>query len=177
MYQLIYVLLAISLTSVLVIASLNYLPGWQKEAGITEKQVATSLTILEQAYDVATRAQSGTPPAVTTAADGGFVSGILPVTRFTPYAPFGYQWLYGVRAADGTQWSGLNYFCLAPISGSAGASEGVARGLSRLKPLFSPDQLFISTACGASQNGEAVSGPAPTMRLTFFVAYTPGITR
>jgi hypothetical protein len=177
MYQLILVILAISLTAALAMVSLNYLPGWQGTAGTVERQVSTSLALLEQGYDVATRSQNGIPPPVTTAADGGFAAAMIPVLRFTPYAPTGYQWVYGMRNVDGTQWGGLNYFCLVPVANSSGATEGVARGMARLKTKFSPDQLFLSSACGDSQDGPAISGAVPDLRLTFFVAYTPGVTR
>jgi hypothetical protein len=177
MHQLIIVIMSIVLTAAVAVASLNYLPSWQKSAAIAEKNVAESLTLLEQGYDVATRSQNGVQPAVTADPDGGFAAAMLPVLHFTPYAPTGYRWVYGQRAADGTQWAGLNYFCLTPSADSPGASDGLTRGLTRLKQQFSPDQLFISAACGSSQNWQTVSGAAPTLRLTFFVAYTPGVTR
>lgn len=177
MFQLIAVVIAIALAAALAVVSINYLPTWQKLAGEVDKQTRITVSSLEQAYDVAMRATDGIAPAVTGASDGGFAEGFLPVLRFLPAHPTGYAWVYGVRPTDGTPWSNLNYFCLSPITGSNGATEGVLRGLMRAQQNSSDYQFFISAACGDSTNWATPATLPALAHVTFFVAYTPGLSR
>jgi hypothetical protein len=178
MSHLILTILSIALVGALSVASINYIPFWVQGAAQTEKTVASSLALLEQAYDVATRARDGVPPVVTASPDGGFSEGFLPLLRFMPALPSAYIWSYGVRAEEGeegTPWAGLNYFCMEPVDPAQVASEAVVRGLERLKGRFSVDQYFVADSCGANENRTmGTTGPAT---VTFFVAYTPGLSR
>jgi hypothetical protein len=177
MFHLIATVLAIALVAALSVTSLNYLPSWQVQAKAVAATSQVSLGALQQAYDIVTRTQNGVPPAVTTAQDGGFNAGFMSALRFTPTMPPGYAWTYGVHVVDGSQWSGLNYFCMKPLEGNAGASEGLVRGLARTATTFSADQLFFSDSCGATQDWASPTTYPAALHLTFFVAYTPGISR
>lgn len=175
MTQLIITIVAIALTAALVLASINYVPAWYGYSTTAEKQVRAALPLLEQAYDVMTRAAGGTPPAVQAVADGGFRSNFVPTLKFAPAAPTGFTWVYGQHANDGTLYANLNYFCLVP---TGQISDGVGRGVYRAAGVFSTDQLFINTTCGATSSiGQPASFAGASRVVTFYVAYTPGVTR
>ncbi|VTU41908.1 MULTISPECIES: hypothetical protein [unclassified Variovorax] len=176
MFQLILTVMAIALTSALVMVSINYLPAWRGAARDVEQQVRTALPQLEEAYDAATRAAGGVPPAVLAASDGGFSAQFLPLLRFAPAAPAGYVWTYGQHGDDGSRYANLNYFCLAPTRAGL---QGVGRGLYRGVSAFSRDQAFVNTSCGATVTQAAPSNwnAAPARAVTFYVAYTPGVNR
>jgi len=177
MFQFILIIMSISLSAVALFSTLNYLPGWQKGAPAAEAMVQTDFNSIEQAYDVATRATGGYPPLVLTGSDGGFAAGLLPYLRFTPPTPNGYRWSYGIHANDESAWAGLNYVCLSPIAGTAGASESFVHGLISAEANFSPSQFFVSNSCGVTQNWAVGSQNPVQLSITFYLAYTPGISR
>lgn len=175
MFQLIIIVIAIALTSALVVVTIQYAPWWARSALETEKLVYQSMQQLEDAYDLAVRAADGASPApIATEADGGLATHFLPYLRFTPAAPGGFAWRYGRHPAGAGRYSNMSYFCLAPV-GSALMHEGVLRGVRRVRMLYSIDQTFLARECGATANEYNISAPAD-LRLTLFVAYTPGIT-
>lgn len=177
MVQLIIVVLAIALLGLLLTATVNYIPWWYKTAADIEEVIRKSLSIVEQGYDVATRATDGTPPAVTTAADGGFAAGFTPVLKVLPAAPPGFTWVYGQRTTnDVPNLTGLNWFCLRHTA-TGGGNEGAWRGSLRAAAVFSNSQYFINSECGAASSLSApTSYPAP-LAITFYVAYVPGINK
>ena len=175
MFQFLIALFASALTGLLLAASINYIPWWFKIATDVETTTRSSLTRLEQAYDVATRAGNGVSPAVTAEPDGGFRSNFLPVLQLMPAAPAATAWQYGQHAQDGGPFAGLHYFCLAGTS--AGVDEGTWRGVNRARAGFSDEQVFVGASCGATASDALPSGfPAP-LALTMFVAFTPGISK
>lgn len=177
MIHLILTVVAIALTSMLALATINYLPWWQKSAADTDTMVRTSLLRIEQSYDVATRAANGTAP-VMSGADGGFAATFVPILQFTPALPAGYEWSYGKQAADGTRYAGLNYFCLRQTAANtSGASEGVYRGFERVRATFSADQVFLTDDCATATANLTRPAAFPALaQLKMFVSYTPGIT-
>lgn len=175
MFQFLIALFAIALTGILLAASVNYIPWWYKTASDVEATTRSSLTRLEQAYDVATRAANGLPPGVTAEPDGGFSSNFLPVLQLMPAAPGATSWRYGQHLEDGGPFAGLHYFCLAGTA--AGVDEGTWRGVNRARAIFSEEQVFVGAGCGATSSDALPSGfPAP-LALTMFVAFTPGISK
>lgn len=177
MFQLIITIAAIALTSALLAVSINYIPGWYKSAADTEAVARKSLLLVEQAYDVATRAANGAPPSTTGAADGGFTSNFQPVLKLLPAAPPGFEWRYGQATGASAPWSGLHYFCLEFTKNAEGAGEGAWRGMQRVAALYSNQQLVLSSVCGGTEaSATPTAYPAP-LAVTLFVAYTPGIAR
>jgi hypothetical protein len=176
MVQLIITVFAIALTTATILAGINYIPWWHKSAVSVEAITHSSLNQVEQAYDIATRAANGTPPGVSADADGGFSSIFVPVLKFEPAKPARYSWSYGKHAVDGSAYSGLNYVCLTPTDASAG-TEGVWKGFRNAKAVFSSSQFFINSTCGVTVNAATPSSYPSNAVVTFYVAYTPGITR
>ncbi len=172
MLQLILTIAAIALTAAFLAASVNYIPWWYKTASDTEDVLRKSLPLVEQAYDVATRANNGTAPAVhDELADGGFEAAFRPVLKLTPVAPPGFRWKYGFNEANG-----LNWVCLEDID-TSGGNEGTWRGVNRARAVYSDQQFVISTSCGSVTNVALPSSyPAP-IAITMYLAYTPGISR
>lgn len=172
MLQLILTIVAIALTAAFLAASVNYIPWWYKSAADTEEVIRKSLPLLEQAYDVATRADNGTVPAVRDdLADGGFQSIFQPILKLTPAAPGNFRWKYGLNEANG-----LNWVCLENVE-SGGASEGAWRGVSRARSVYSEQQFVVSDSCGAVTNVALPTSYPTSLAVTFYLAYTPGVTR
>lgn len=176
MVQLIITIFAIALTAAIVVASVNYLPWWYRTANITEESLIKTMSVLEQTYDVAVRAADGVAPAVIeTDADRGLMANFGDLLKFTPLAPSGYTWTYGVHGDDGSRYANLGYFCLKPVG--EGASEGVARGIMRTRNAYSPEQVVVASTCGANSSDPTPSEyPAP-LHVTMYVVYTPGVSR
>lgn len=174
MFQLILVVIAIALTAAMVIASINYIPWWYKSAADTEQTMRSSLSRLEQTYDVVVRAANGQAPSTTSEADGGLMSQFGHALKFTPAAPAGYTWVYGLYPDDGSRYANLNFFCLTPTGG--GASEGVYRGLERARAVYSREQVVLSTQCGHTTDWAKPSSYPAKVHMTVFVQYTPGVT-
>ena len=172
MIQLIITIVAIALTAVVLAASVSYIPWWYKTASDTQEVVHRSLLTMEQAYNVAARANNGTPPPVLpTQADGGFVTQFQPVIQLLPPTPPNFRWRYGLNSA-----LNLNWFCLENLE-PGGANEGAWRGVNRARSIFSPQQFVVSGSCGSSVSDPAPSSyPAP-LTITYYVAYVPGISR
>lgn len=176
MFHLILLVIGIALTSLLVLVTVNYLPWWNKSADLFEQQTRTALVRLEQAYDVATRAANGTPPAIRPLeSDMGFESIFQPVMKLLPGTPANTTWLYGQRPADGTPYANMHYFCL--LADEAGADQALWKGVWRAASTFSAQQVFLSDTCGAIASVSVPSSyPAP-LALTLYVAYVPGIDK
>ena len=177
MFQFILVVLAIALSAAQLLVGLNYTPAWIKTASDTNLMARTSMQTLEQAFDIATSANSGTSPTVTTAADGGLATNFLPIIKFTPAAPQGYQWVYGQHPNDGTYYANMYYFCMQPATGnSQGATQGIYRGVQNAMSIFPTNQVFANTTCGATASyGTPASFPIQ-MALTMYVTYVPPVS-
>lgn len=176
MVQLIITLIAIALTVLLAVASINYLPWWHKTAADTEETVRTSMKLLEQTFDVVVRASNGVVPVQTGEADGGLMTHFGAHLVFAPAAPAGYQWTYGRHGVDGSRYSGLGYFCLVPTN-SNGADQGVYRGIERARSVFSRDQVIVANQCAANESAPTPTQfPAP-VAVTMYVVFTPGVNR
>lgn len=175
MSHLIITVLTIALMAAAATVTVNYLPTWPAAASTAERQLREALPRIEQAYDVLTRAAEGVPPDTDMGADGGFSRVFQPVLQFMPAAPRGYSWRYGQHVDDGSMYSNMHFVCLAA---NGGTTEGPGRGLYRAVATFSPDQAVINTGCGATSS---VAPPAKwgtePRSVTFYLAYTPGITR
>lgn len=176
MFQLIIVVLAIALASTLLMVSVKYLPWWNRTATLIEESTRSSLVQLEQAYDIAARANNGTPPARTLSPDGGYEENFRPILRLMPKAPGNSVWVYGQHPADGGLYANMHYFCLKATG--TGADEPLWRGVNRAKGAFSDEQAFISNEdCDRLSSVSLPSVyPAPLF-LTYFVAYVPGIDK
>jgi len=173
MTQLIITVLAIALTALTVLASLNYLPWWYQGAADTDHFLRGGMGALERGYKTLARDNAGVPPAVTADTDGGFETNFRPLLRLLPNAPEGYSWSYHQRPMDGSLWEGLNYFCLSAPAGGATIAEW--KGVKRATALYSSEQAVVSDVCGASVNAATPTGfPAP-FALTFYVTYVPGV--
>lgn len=172
MFQLIISVLAIGLTAVTVVSSLNYLPWWIKPASDIEVVLRNGLPTVERAYKAITRVNSGIAPATTADPDGGFVANFQPTLRLLPAAPVGYSWSYHQHPADGSQWDSLHYFCL---TSSEPARLAEWKGFARMKALYSEEQFVMSDTCGSTVNqAEPAELPAP-LAATFFVTFVPGV--
>jgi hypothetical protein len=136
MHNLILVVLSIALTAATLAASMNYLPGWTSVANDTNRLTNYGFVALDKAFQSATTRALGRAPAPTTAVDGGLAANFAADYGFRPKAPVGYSWKYGHNGAD-------YYFCLYPLPGRAGASEGQWRGLNRSRNLLPDQQYFI----------------------------------
>jgi hypothetical protein len=162
MVNLILVILSISLTAATLFASLNYLPGWAGTARTTHDLTRYGFLTLEKAFAAQVAKDAGVPAARTDEADGGLFTNFSAYYGYLPQAPKGYAWKYGDNGTD-------YYFCLYPTAGNPIASEGLWRGLNRVRNLFSDEQYFIVpggvSACGAPlpatpQSAEAKAPPA-----------------
>lgn len=176
MFQLILVILAIALSAAQLLVGLNYSPAWIKTAQDANIVARQSMQTLEQAFDIATAANSGTAPTVTAAADGGLSTNFLSIIKFTPAAPSGYQWVYGQHANDGTYYANMYYFCLKPVSGGIGATQGIYRGLLNAMSIFSTTQVFVNSGCGASANAAAPTSWPAALSLTMYVTYVQPVS-
>ena len=172
MFQLILVVLAIALSAAQLLVGLNYTPAWVQTASDTNLVARTSMQTLAQAFNVATAANSGTSPAVTATADGGLAQNFLPIIKFTPAAPQGYQWVYGQHANDGSRYANLYYFCMVPIAGGTGATKGIYRGILQSMAIYPTDQVYVNTGCGATASYSSPANFPTPMALTMYVTYT-----
>lgn len=169
MVHLLITVFTIVLTALLVVASINYYPWWYKTADAAEDVTKSSLRILEQAYDVATRANNGAPPEVLDSAiDGGFSTGFLPVLKLLPAAVPQFTWKYGSS-------SGMNYFCMQ--STGPDVNEGAIRGIMRAKGLFSDSQVYVNSECGVHSSFVGIPRTLQKLSVTMYVAYVPGISK
>lgn len=176
MHQLIITIFAIMLTSAMVWVGIKYVPVSHSERLTVAEKITEALPKLEVGYDVVTRANSGTPVAVTADADGGFATNYLPAIKFTPALPAKMTISYGKYAGAVARYADLNYFCLKGDA-SLMKRQPVWEGILRAKTTFSADQFFVSSACGVASNVPLGSTPPSTPYfITFFVAYVPPIT-
>jgi hypothetical protein len=141
MFNLLLVLLSISLTAATLYASMNYLPGTTSLTGDTYNLTRYGFVALDKAFDAVTTRASGYPPAPTTEADGGLGTHFGLDYGFLPKAPKGYAWKYGFNGAD-------YYFCMYPAT--AGASQALWKGFVRARNVFSDQQYFIVPGAAAS---------------------------
>ena len=182
MAQLLIVILSIVLTAVTIFASLNYMPAWMNQANDTYAVVKAGFSTLETAYAAAAKANGGVAPAPNTGAtDGGLSASFSAFYGYLPKAPRGYTWKYGRNNNVNA-----DYFCLYSPTGSAQATEGVWRGLNRVRNVFSDEQYFIVAggvgACDAalpatpqSAAAKAPPGSYPALlSVVYLVKYLPG---
>lgn len=176
MHHLIITVLAILLAGSMVWLGVNYVPISHTERLAVAEKLTNALPKLETGYDVVTRANGGTPVAVTADADGGFASNYLPVIKFTPALPAKMSISYGKYAGGVARYADLNYFCLRGDAALMRRQQ-VWDGILRAKATFSADQFFVSSACGVASNvALGATPPASSYVITFFVAYVPPIT-
>lgn len=161
--------MAIALTAVLAVVTLNYLPIWRAAADDTYYLTRTGLTTLETAYKLHARANQGSTASAWTE--------LTPYIGFTPKAPSGYAWKF----SKNTQGAGhYDYFCLYPTTANV-TNEGIYRGLAKVKQVF-PDAQYVlhaddgtGASCGAADGSFAEPTVFPaTVSATFFVQYIPG---
>lgn len=146
MVQLIITLFAIALTAAVVAATIKYIPWWYKTAADTEIVVRDSARALDAAFSLKVIDDNGVVPTPIMAEDGGLSAYFSDYYQFTPAAPANFIWVYGKRIGDDAP-----YFCLKAVNASV-SSEGVARGMRRAMAVFSEEQVFLNTTCGASSN-------------------------
>src|SRR5690606_6424911 len=107
MHSLIITIIAIALTAALIAVTIDYLPVCNNAAAQVERQVKDAFPLLENAYDVATRAADGVAPPAQAGGDGGFVENFIPLIKFAPATPAGYTWVYGQHPDDGSHYANL----------------------------------------------------------------------
>ena len=175
MSSLILTVISVLLLSAMVLISINYLPGWTKEAGDVTPAVRQSSLELERAFQLYAKAHADTPASIVSGdADGGLAANFAPFLGFTPAAIPGYQWVYGETSPGAPAgYPNTFYFCLAPQSGGQLASQGKFRGAIRAQAYLSDEQAFVSPTCGSPSNTSYGTSPS-AMAFTYFVRYVPG---
>lgn len=170
MFNLILTIIAIGLLAAVAVASVNYVPWWQKPALETAARVQAGLTSLDRAFQAA--AQAGALTGTFASPQEALQSLLVqPYLRFAPPAPPGYVWgLYKKDVTNpGDPYSGLFYLCLAPSSASASSSEATTAGLTRAATIASPQQAVVAPACGATASEPGAGAPA----LTYYLVAAP----
>lgn len=164
MLNLILVVLSIVLTAATLYASMNYLPGWTSAANDTNRLTNHGFVSLDKAFQSATTRALGSAPAPTTGIDGGLAVHFGADYGFLPKAPVGYAWKYGYNGSD-------YYFCMYPLAGRAGASEGMWRGLNRSRNSLPDQQYFILpggvSACDSTPPSSPQSAAAKAVPSSF----------
>ena len=172
MVSLIVILLSIGLLTAYLLATMNYLPGWQKSADSSQALAQDGLYKFEKAYLAVTKANGGLALPVYAQTDGGIANNFTAILGFLPKAPGDYMYVYGQHSNDGTRYAGMNYVCLAPMQG-ASRDEGAVRGLNRLRQAFPADQLIFSNGCGASSSMIPSQGTPQSLYVTYYMVYSP----
>ncbi len=169
MTQLILTIMAIALSAALIVATVNYMPSWPKQAEITQTLGKTGFTQLQAAYK-GYHTANGVVPEPNADPDGGLATHFTPYLDFVPRAPDGYYWTYGRQLAGNLD----HFFCLAPEPGTA-TGEGDYRGLMRLRAIFPSDQFIVHddglAGCGVSP--VTAERPAELGATLFVRARTP----
>lgn len=170
MFNLILTVIAIGLLAVVAVASVNYIPWWQKPSLEAAARVQAGLVSLDRAFQAAS--QAGTLTGTFASPQEALQSLLVqPYLRFTPPGLPGYSW--GLYKKDvtgpGDPYSGLFYLCLAPSSASTPPSEPTLTGLTRAAAIASPQQAVVASSCGATASG--VGAGAPT--LTYYLVAAP----
>lgn len=170
MFNLILTIIAIGLLAAMAVASVNYVPWWQKPALETSARVQASLVSLDRAFQAASQAGAltGTFASPQEALESLLVQ---PYLRFTPPGLPGYTWgLYKKDVTNpGDPYSGLFYLCLAPSSASTPSSEATVTGLTRAAAIASSQQAVVAPACGATASAAGPGAPA----LTYYLVAAP----
>lgn len=174
MHALIITIMAIMLTSAMVVSTVNYLPSWQASAQLNSRLVETGFERLERAYQVYAAEHLDVPAAPDASADGGLTTHFGALLGFVPRAPDGFFWYYGQRPLDAGPYAGMHYFCLAPLDAVAG-TEGVVRGTMRLRRVVPQDQVVFAAACGATADWVAPTQYPQALHTTYYVSYVPGM--
>lgn len=171
MLQLVITVIAIALTAAMLLISISYLPWWHRPAQDIEATTRTSLTRVEQAFDLLAHANQGVPPAPTADADGGFEAHFQPVMKLLPAVPGGFSWSYGQKGSGQGLWTDMHYVCLSSNTVNKAAWIGINRALAQ----FSTQQAIVSDTCGATSSVN--EPPTTTLAVTFYLVHTPGIDR
>lgn len=172
MVQLIIVILAIALTSVLTVATVSYLPAGPTASPAQVRTLTNTGINLQQAFYYATKANSGTPPATTTAADGGLMADFGSLLTFPPIPLPGFTWIYGQHPNDGSAYANMYYFCMEPTA-SANGNRFAVNSTQQAGAAFSASQYIMANSCGAIANAAA---PTPAqLFLTLYVTYNANI--
>jgi len=180
MTSLIMVILSIVLMAAMLMISVNYLPAWRTVSASSETVTLNALHTLKGAFAAAWVADNPTSyqtntytdPPVINNADGGLAANFS-AYAFLPGAPAGYAWLYGHTAG------GFSWFCMYPIRGSGGASQGVYNGMRAALRDFgaNANEVFMtagkSRVCGSTTNSGAPSRFPANYVITLFVHCTP----
>lgn len=165
MPHLIITVLSIALSALLVVATVQYLPGSRVLTDESAQALRTGLLHIEQGVLAERRAAAA---AVNTYAAPEALTG----ATFRPYvivpkAPggAGSGWTYGTTASFGQ----AAYLCL----NSKSVTEPVYRGFKRVKlASYSDEQMTISTVgCGATADSAEPAFPAADVYVTYFIKW------
>lgn len=165
MFQLVLVIISIALTAAIVLVSINYLNPEAKQAKDLGQKIALQLQDVSQVYDNTVNLSEGTAPAVTTAEDGGFESAFLPVLKFKPKFPPGYDISYAKMPPLSSIYSELNYICIYPkVPSQYSAIAG--KSLANAKNEFAEGQALLVTSCSDPLNTQTTDvSTAPSLVL------------
>lgn len=173
MVNLILTLISIALVAALVTVTVNYLPWHTRPAADIASSVRDSLMKIDSAYQALVSANDGAAPSPSGNPEESFQQHFVQdLLRFTPAAPAGYTWSYHQfvdAVTPGSVYDGLHYVCLYPPP-SRQTDKALEQGLSRAKATFSPEQVTLSDACGATSS-QATFTDAPV--LTMFLVPAP----
>jgi hypothetical protein len=175
MVNLILVILSITLTAATLFASLNYLPAWTSTATDSYHLARYGFVALEKAFLTHVSTAGGAVPPPTADTDGGLASNFSANYGYLPKPLPGFAWKYGHNGSD-------SYFCLYPVSGGSGASEGAWRGLNRARTVLSDQQYFLipggESACSSASPQTAAMTTPPSsfpvlLSAVYLVRYVP----
>ena len=168
MTSIILTLMSIGLAAAVMLAAVNYIPGWKPSSDEAYLLAKDGLKSLDKAFQAGSKANGGVPPApILVDIDGGLNTLFSAYYGFLPKAPTGYNWKYGHN--------GLEYYiCMYPSTTGA-TSKGYGLGFKRLTNIFSDERYFVNTiGCGSNINADlsGLTYPA-SVYITYYVKYVP----
>lgn len=169
MFSLIYVILSIALLSLVVIASINYLPWWAGTASNIEKEAHRAVAIVQNAYNFKLEETDGiVPPVQINSPDGGLFSN-FPSIVFNPLSR-GFSVSYGESLSNPAPYGSLKWVCFY----KSDVDEGTLRGLKRASARFPSGQAILNETCGSYQNKNETE-PFNSIAFTYYLTYSPNI--
>lgn len=172
MFHLILAVISIALVSAVALATLNYMPAWQKPAADIAFATRDALVRIDGAYQIVAQMNGGTAPDPSGTPTSAFQDILVtPVLKFTPAAPLNYKWTYNKFSDPGNPssvYNGLHFVCLMPKTSGGTANMAVQQGMLRAASVFSADQAFVADSCGSTSHANTA---APV--LTLFLVAAP----
>lgn len=150
MINLIVSVLAIALTAICAMASINYMPWWQNSANSVESRMEGVFSDALSRFKEAS-AFYGEEPTPSADADGGLNSLIIsPFSKIgLPVPKAGFTWSYGVNSNVNSPYYGVKFFCLTPPP--SGLNYGEYVGMHRAFNVAPASVIAESeTSCGGA---------------------------